>query len=490
MGTGTLACDAADCTFDTSGCSNGICGNNTIEGSEQCDGPNLNNMTCELLNWGTGNLTCTNNCTFDPNSCSGGTCGNGTINYAEGEDCDGANLDGTSCQDWGFSTGGNLACNSTCRMDFSACTYMGSHPQPELIAAGGAHSCGASSTGVFCWGWNQHGQLGTGSGRLYLPVPTTVYYQGTTVLGASSISAGGMHTCAVATNSGLTDKILCWGNNNSGQLGVTVPSISPVPVVVSGARTYTAVAAGFEHTCAIAIDKTVWCWGSNFQGQLGDGTINLTSQPVQAMGLTNIVELSAGFNHTCAIEMITSANKKVWCWGANDAGQIGNGTKTNQHAPLLIQSNIRTVACGENHTCALDSSNTPWCWGSNAEGQLAMPVGVAESTAPNQDTSGMMFLTLTAGSHHNCASQSTGQIVYCWGRNSHGQLGLGDTTQRNTPSPFTASYNVLQISGGGEHTCARETDGSNTWTYCWGGNWYGQLGSGTNYDIFWEEIVF
>ncbi|PKN16851.1 MAG: hypothetical protein CVU65_18825 [Deltaproteobacteria bacterium HGW-Deltaproteobacteria-22] len=487
---GVLAC-LSDCTFDTSGCDgNNPCGNGNIDTGEDCDGDNLNNTTCNDLGFLDGELGCFDDCRFDTQNCSS-NCGNGVIDTGDGEDCEGSNLNNTTCADWGFDPAGNLQCNYLCRMDFSGCAYTAGHPQAEFIASGAAHSCGASPNGVFCWGWNQHGQLGTNSPQMYTPVPVMVYYNGTTVLGASSIAAGGMHTCVVATNPGLSGKIFCWGNNSLGQLGNSNTNTFFEPSEVNSTDTFSAVSAGFEHTCAIrSTDGSVWCWGSNSNGQLGVGGAG-SNLPLQVPGLTNVTKISAGFAHTCAIETINAASQRLWCWGANFAGQLGLGDAQDRFAPALVMasSNLLSVTCGYQHTCAVDDNGSVYCWGANEEGQVGLP-GTDRYFSPQQ-VPGISATIITAGAYHTCASQQGNNLMYCWGRNVHGQLGLSDTNPRNSPTSFVTAYNVSQISGGQEHTCATETDPTyNTFTYCWGGNWYGQLGAGSNYDIYWEEIVF
>jgi len=516
FGGGFLACNT-DCTFNTSECTDdSTCGNGAIDTGEDCDGTNLNDQSCVTQGFPAGQLLCKTNCRFDITNCyysdeicndgidndgdgfvdcddvdcatqCPGYCGDGIIQDGDGEDCDLTNLNNTSCADWGFNNNGTLDCSSTCRMEFYSCNYPAiSLPNPTSIAAGGAHTCMSNDGSIHCWGSNQFGQLGVNSPRLYLPVPVQVNYSGTS-FGASSLAAGGMHTCAVTTMSSYVGKILCWGNNTTGQLGDGGSFGSPVPVFTnSGSSLYTQVTAGFEHTCALRNDGIVQCWGSNQFGQLGNNTtIGSSGDPVPVHQLTNVTRVVAGFNHTCAIKDIDGTVNELWCWGANESGQLGlaDGVPSARIAPVQVTafSKVLDVALGQAHTCAIDGSTQVYCWGSNNFGQLGVS-GQPSTDNPTQ-LAGFTALSLQTGSDHTCAITTASGSLSCWGKNTSGQLGAGHIN--NVPSPTTIGFtNVSRFSGGSEHSCLIETiNAANITAFCTGGNWYGQLGTAQITDL-------
>ena len=145
----------------------------------------------------------------------------------------------------------------------------------------------------------------------------------------------------------------CWGNNNTGQLGVgsTDPLLAPADVI--GLPTgIIAVRAGQYHTCALADDGRVWCWGDNSTGQLGDGSTGRRLLPVAVGGLpAGTVGITAGSGHSCAL----SRGGTVWCWGINRRGQLGDETTESRLKPVRV-SGISTaiqITAGATHTLSL-----------------------------------------------------------------------------------------------------------------------------------------
>jgi hypothetical protein len=205
-----------------------------------------------------------------------------------------------------------------------ACAKMGT-PSPAVltslvdITAGEQHTCALTSSGaVKCWGLNHDGQLGDGT-RVDKKTPADV--MGLTS-GVKTVAAGERHTCAV-THDGA---VKCWGDNEYGQLGDGTGSDSSIPIVVSGQTSgLKAVAVGGRHTCALNDAGGVRCWGFNHDGQLGDGTRNDRSLPGDVVGVTSGAKaISAGGQHTCALTL-----KYAVCWGDNEDGQLGDGTTTD-----------------------------------------------------------------------------------------------------------------------------------------------------------------
>jgi len=296
------------------------------------------------------------------------------------------------------------------------------------LSAGGHHACALTRAGaVKCWGFNRFGQLGDGTTwddhRL---TPVGVVGLGS---GASAIAAGHAHTCALTSAGGVK----CWGGNGSGQLGDATQANRRTPVDVWGlASGVAAIAAGFDHTCALTRSGAVKCWGANWSGQLGNGSGYEWQTPVDVLGLTRgVLAIAAGGAHTCAL----TSGGAVKCWGANWSGQLGDGTTTDRPTPVAVSGlthGVVAIAAGLSHTCALISTGAVKCWGWNAYGQLGDGTMKQRLTPGPVAELGRGAAALTAGSKHTCALTSTG-VVKCWGAGRFGQLGDGAGVRRLTP---------------------------------------------------------
>jgi alpha-tubulin suppressor-like RCC1 family protein len=264
-----------------------------------------------------------------------------------------------------------------------------------------------------------------------------------------TVDLGERHTCARVG----TGDIRCWGANDSGQLGyantfVPVPELLLPVEVVNLVASSSRLTLGYWHACASFVDGGSRCWGRNDVGQLGQANIiNIGDDEVPvAAGLmqlippslpanTELLSIALGGNHGCAL----LGGGEVLCWGSNGSGQLGYGDLNNvgddelpsTRVPVDIGGPAVEVVCGANHTCARRADGEVLCWGDNSVGQLWLGnttnVGDDEQpvTAGTVDIGGDA-IQLSAGGNHTCALTSAGE-VRCWGQNNFSQLGLGSS---------------------------------------------------------------
>ncbi len=332
---------------------------------------------------------------------------------------------------------------------------------------------------------------------------------------AESIDAGGDHTCALMTTSGVR----CWGEADNGRLGrneSTLPFAdgnSAENVLTGPSSSLTGIAqvsAGGSSSCALTVETEIQCWGLDNRGQLGDTVSGgfssvavFVRRPTinnQAPAVTGFVQVAVGGLHACAL----STTGTVACWGHNARGQLGTSDTNDSATPRIVNTsnqtltNVVQVVAGREHTCALIADGTARCWGSSEHGQLGDGEGggstfkfapqTVRQTA-NSATPLGGIVELAAGAITTCALL-VDSTVRCWGDNSGAQLGNGpaDTELHPVPevvrganaaplSDIVALGASLDPNGSTHHACGLAASRQ---AICWGDNGDGQLGRGNN----------
>ena len=468
------ACDGAGQCVPT------LCGDGLTTGAEACDDGNTQS--------GDG---CDENCTTT-------ACGNGIVTAGE------------ACDDGGTSAGDG--CGATCLVE-----------APPEITAILTETCARFAGGLLkCWGQNSAGELGQGDGMSRGDEPNEMGNALPAInlgagLTAAAIAGGDEFMCALLNDG----NVKCWGDNLSGQLGLgdfigrgdNADEMGDfLPAVDLGFNKLAkALGGGEKHMCAILLDDSVKCWGINPFGELGLGdTVSRGYGPNQmgdvlptvnlGTGLT-AKALSGGFGHMCAL----LSNDSVKCWGYNAYGVVGLGNTSNRgDAPNEMGDNLPVVNLGagktakaitsaDNHACAILDNDSVKCWGRNSHGQLGLGDTANRGDGPSEMGNSLLQVNLgagktataiAAGAIHTCALLNDGSVK-CWGSNFHGQLGLGDTSDRgDEPNEMGDSLPAVNlgsgktataITAGYQHTCAVLNDST---VKCWGHNLHGELGLG------------
>jgi alpha-tubulin suppressor-like RCC1 family protein len=340
---------------------------------------------------------------------------------------------------WGSDTSGQLGDGGSTNQSTKVAVLGGK--TFTQVSAGASHSCGVVNDGtVQCWGDNSTGELGKGTTATASVAPVTV----PGLSGVTQVSAGNTYTCAVAGGG-----VFCWGANDHGQLGdgTTTQRLSPVAVsgLSSGVAAISAsVAVGT--TCALLSNGTVKCWGVNSSGQLGDGTATERHSPVVVSGLSGVTQISVGPFGACAL-----SGGAAKCWGAGSV--IGVGNNNSITTPVtIIAAGVTAVSEGDEDGCAIVSGAVK-CWGDNFDGEVGDGTAMARTTPVAVSGLSSGATQLSVGNGFTCAIVNG--IGKCWGNNGSGQLGNGSATQSNVPVTVTGGTGFTQISAGGSHALAR-----------------------------------
>ena len=213
-------------------------------------------------------------------------------------------------------------------------------------------------------------------------------------------------------------------------------------------------------------------WGYNGYGQLGDGTTVHRSSPVQIGTGTTWSTISGGYGQTIA----TKTDGTLWAWGGNIKGELGDGTELPKSSPVQVGTGTTwlKVSSGYLHNVGTKTDGTLWTWGSNSQGQLGQGNNIYKSS-PVQVGALTTWSDISSGQYHVTATKTDGTL-WTWGYNASGQLGQGDATSRLSPVQIGSGTTWSKVANGYVYSMATKTDGT---LWLWGYNGYGQLGDGT-----------
>jgi uncharacterized repeat protein (TIGR01451 family) len=342
----------------------------------------------------------------------------------------------SSISAWGNNANGELG-NGTIGGPNCNCIPLAGHvsniTNVVSISNGNATSFAIRNDGkVWAWGYNAYGQLGVG-GTTNKTIPTPVL----NLTNVIQVAAGNGFTLALKSDS----TVWAWGNNVNGQVGDGTTTNRSVPVQVSSLSGVISIGAGYLHCLAAKSDGTVWAWGYNFHGELGHGDSTTSacqcySTPVQVAVLSGIRKVVAGNQFSLAMDSLGN----LWSWGSNIAGQLGNGTPNYVYTPALVinGNGIKDiyVGCTSAHCFAVKQDGNIWCWGANNYGQLGDGTYAQRNIpAPYNSFTGISQIAL--GSVHTLFLRNDGSVWGC-GYNTYGQIGDGSTT--NSPALLHAPY--------------------------------------------------
>jgi alpha-tubulin suppressor-like RCC1 family protein len=391
------------------------------------------------------------------------------------------------------------------------------------IRAGFDFGCALISDGsVRCWGANNYGQMGTGMTDALTHTPQAV--PGLT--GITAIALGSNYACALK----LDKTMVCWGRNLYGSNGrpTTDTTTAPQTVCATGSvagancvplADIRKIAAGSFNTCAVAgTNNVVYCWGENDTGQLGNNTVDnptllqhpnpvavchTTGCPTTLTNNSNggIKDVAVGADHVCAVD----GNGIVYCWGYNNAGQAGTtpNSPTNVPLPVIVANTTvgaqKAVAVGAGLFVSFaiisdgnNANNLVRAWGNGQDGVRGggtatdgvsnqTPNTVCTDAACAASFTGATSIASVGETSTTTACAATGGGVFCWGDNTRGQLGKGDTVGNSTfaiPSLVTSGATYVGGDGSGTAFCAALSTGGAS--RCWGSDVKGQLGDGAS----------
>jgi len=323
---------------------------------------------------------------------------------------------------------------------------------------------------AWCWGPNDYGQLATGdTQQAYVPKAAAAGYS----FGRISVSTGGAFACGITT----AGPAYCWGSREGGRLGDGTPgpsgSFITTPVPVAGGHSFTDMAAGGDHACAIAQGGEAYCWGHNERGQLGTGNVVNSATPVAVSGGLKFTSITAHQMVTCGI----TENGAGYCWGNGAAGNLGSGTTNSTNVPTPVKGELKWSALrlGVWTACGVTVAGEGYCWGSNGSGELGIGSKVpSEALEPLKVVGNQAWTSISPGAAVTCGVNTAGR-GFCWGGNAWGERGTGPFPASDETSPVPVAGDLAFESIDADWCSCGVADGA---AYCWGPGTEGCVGDG------------
>ncbi|XP_030471685.1 ultraviolet-B receptor UVR8 isoform X2 [Syzygium oleosum] len=358
-----------------------------------------------------------------------------------------------------------------------------------LISAGASHSVALLSGNVVCsWGRGEDGQLGHGDAE---DRSSPTHLSALDSQEVVSAICGADHTTAYSES---LREVYSWGWGDFGRLGHGNSSdvFSPQPIKALQGLRIKQIACGDSHCLAVTVEGEVQSWGRNQNGQLGLGTTedSLLPQKIHAFQGIPIKMVAAGAEHTAAV---TEAGE-LYGWGWGRYGNLGLGDRTDRLVPEKVSAihlngeKMVMVACGWRHSISVSASGALYTFGWSKYGQLGHG-NFEDHLVPHklEALHGSFVSQISGGWRHTMALTSDGKL-YGWGWNKFGQVGVGDNVDHCAPVQvkFPNEQKVAQVSCGWRHTLAVTEEGN---VFSWGRGTNGQLGHGESVDRNMPKII-
>ena len=345
----------------------------------------------------------------------------------------------------------------------SSCGYSQAYSSTLFISSLSTNTKGSCSLSqiisgnVSCWGANDDGEVGNGTGSVANTPALAVMPAGVTSF--ETVSTNTSFSCAIASAGSNAGKVYCWGTDTQGQVGngintsiVNLPTLATMP---SGVTAFGSVSTNTNFSCAIASAGAnagnIYCWGVGTNGQIGNGaslTVNVPTLATMPSGVTAFGAISTNGSFSCALASAGESAGKVYCWGIGSLGKIGNGASATVNVPTLVTMPSGVTAFGsistnQNFSCAIASAGANagkvYCWGLGTTGQIGNGASATVNvpTAITMPSGVTAFGSISTNQNFSCAIASAGANAgktYCWGLGTSGQIGNGAAETVNVPT--------------------------------------------------------